>query len=102
MFQRALSYTRQYRHSGARYVNRAVGGLALMLMHEIDALSGHVAELRERLAVARQSQGLGELVRKQVDLLPETRARLVLDQRERSALLRSWVADLRTGRRAAA
>jgi hypothetical protein len=79
-----------------------VGGLALIVMHELDALSGHVAEVRERLAVARKARGLGDLVRDQVDLLPETRARLTLDQRERLALLRSWVADLRGGLRAAA
>jgi hypothetical protein len=78
------------------YVRRAIGGLALVVMHELDALAGHVAEARERLAVAAKSQGLGELVRNQVDLLAETRARLVLDHRERRALLNSWVADLRS------
>lgn len=90
------------RRRGEQYLRRAVGGLVLMLMHEVDALSGHVAELRERLAVARQSRGLAELVRQQVDLLPETRARLVLDMSERRALLHSWVEDLRGGLRAAA
>ena len=77
------------------YLSRALDGAARVLMHELDALGGHWVELRERLAVARQARGLGELVRAQVDLLPETRARLVLDQRERRALLRSWLADLR-------
>jgi len=85
-----------------RYAHRAVGGFALIVMHELDALSGHVAEVRERLAVARKARGLGELVRDQMDLLPETRARLNLDQRERHALLHSWVVDLRDGLRAAA
>ena len=84
---------------GGAWFERAVGGAARLVVHEIDALSGHWAELRERLAVARESRGLGELVRAQVDLLPETRARLALDQRERLALLNSWIADLReTGR----
>ncbi len=85
-------------HSPARgrvYVERAVDGATQVLMHELDALSGHWAEVRERLAVARQARGIGDLVRTQVDLLPETRARLVLDQRERRALLRSWLTDLR-------
>ena len=100
--QRALAVSRQYRRRGGDYAHRAVGGLALIVMHELDALSGHVAEVRERLAVARKARGLGELVRDQVDLLPETRARLNLDQRERRALLHSWVADLRDGLRSAA
>jgi hypothetical protein len=77
------------------YLERAVGGAAQVLLHEVDALSGHWAEVRERLAVARQSRGLGDLVRAQVDLLPETRARLVLDQRERRALLHTWWTDLK-------
>ena len=79
------------------YVERAVGGATLMLLHELDALSGHWAELRERLAVARKARGLGELVSHQVDLLPETKARLALDHRERRALLHGWLADLRGG-----
>lgn len=78
-----------------RYVQRVVGGLALVLMHEADALSGHYAEMRERLSIARRARGIGELVRDQLDLLAETRARLVLDHRERRALLNSWIADLR-------
>lgn len=92
----------QRRRRGRAYVEHAIGGLALVVMHELDALSGHVAEVRERIAVARQARGLGDLLRDQVDLLPETRARLRLDQRERRALLHSWVADLRGGFRAAA
>ena len=92
----------QRRRRGRTYVEHAIGGLALVVMHELDALSGHVAEVRERIAVARQARGLGDLLRDQVDLLPETRARLRLDQRERRALLHSWVADLRGGFRAAA
>jgi hypothetical protein len=86
---------------GRVYLERAVDGAAQMLLHEFDALSGHWAEVRERLAVARQSRGLGDLVRTQVDLLPETRARLTLDQRERRALLHSWLNDLRGLREAA-
>jgi len=102
MIDRTLVQSRRYRRRSEAYAHRAVGGFALIVMHELDALSGHVAEVRERLAVARKARGLGDLVRDQVDLLPETRARLTLDQRERLALLRSWVADLRGGLRAAA
>ncbi len=82
--------------AGSRaWVERAVGGAAQLLVHELDALSGHWAEVRERVAVARESRGLAELVRSQLDLLPETRARLALDHRERRALLYGWLADLR-------
>lgn len=77
------------------YFGRALEGAARLMRHEVDAVSGHWAELRERLAVAGKSRGLGDLLRTQVDLLPETKARLTLDQRERLALLRSWLADLR-------
>ena len=100
--QKALTLSRNYRHRGQIYANRAVGGLALMVMHEIDALSRHTVEVRERLIVARKARGLSELVREQVDLLAETRARLQLDQRERLALLHSWMTDLRGGLRQAA
>lgn len=84
------------------YAQRAVGGFALIVLHEVDAVGRHWVEVRERLALARKARGLGGLVRDQVDLLAETRARLTLDQRERRALLHSWVTDLRSGQREAA
>ena len=87
---------------GRAYLERALDGAAQLLLHEVDALGGHWAELAERLAVARKARGLGELVSQQVDLLPETRARLVLDHRERRALLHGWLTDLRNGPRQAA
>jgi len=80
---------------GRAYVARALDGATRVLMHELDALEGHWVELRERLAVAREASGVAALVRAQLDLLPETRARLALDQRERRALLHSWLTDLR-------
>lgn len=88
--------------SGRRaWVERAVSGAVRLLGHEIGAISGHWVEVQERMAVARQSRGFRNLLSAQADLLPETRARLALDQRERRALLHSWIVDLR-GRRAAA
>jgi hypothetical protein len=81
----------------AAWLERAVDGAAALVLHELDALAGHWAEVRERVAVAREAGGIGELVRVQVDLLPETRARLALDMRERRALLHSWIADLMDG-----
>jgi hypothetical protein len=96
MMQQALTASRRYRRRGGAYASRAFGGFALIVMHEIDALTRHAVDVRERLAVAREAPGLVELVRDQVDLLAETRARLAFDQRERRALLNSWIADLRS------
>jgi hypothetical protein len=87
--------TKRPRRRGAAYLERAAGGLTLVLMHETGALSGHLAELRERLAVARKARNVAEMLRDQLDLLPETRARLALDQRERRELISRWLSDLR-------
>lgn len=95
MTHRAVASPRPHRRRSAAYLERAVSGLTLVLAHEVGALSGHMAEVRERIAVARKARGLGELLRDQADLLPETRARLVQDQRERRALVRGLIADLR-------
>jgi len=102
MKQRTLELRDRYRRHGRVYVQRAVGGLVLIVLHEIDALLRHWVAVRERFAVARKARGVGQLVRDQVDLLPETRARLSLDHRERRALVHSWVVDLRGGLREAA
>lgn len=102
MINQAVLQSRQLRHRGGLYAQRAVGGLALVLLHEWDALVRHSVEVRERLAVARKARGLTELVRDQLDLLPETRARLAMDHHERRALLHGWLTDLRGGLAAAA
>lgn len=87
--------------AGRAWFERAVAGAVRLLDHEMAALTGHWAEVRERMVVARQSRDIKGLLSAQADLLPETRARLALDQRERRALLHSWIVDLR-GRKAAA
>ena len=102
MMQKALTVSRNYRRRGEAFAYRAVGGFTLIVLHEIDALTRHGVDVRERLAVARKARGVGQLVREQVDLLAETRARLAMDQRERRALLYSFWVDLRGGLRAAA
>lgn len=79
--------TRNLLGQSRQLAGRAAGELALLALHEVDALTGHWADARERLAVARQARGLGELLRFQWDLLPETRARLRVDQRRRRALI---------------
>lgn len=76
------------------YVDRAIGGAALIMVHETGALHGHWTEISERLRVARKAHGPGELIRDQIDLLPESRNRLVRDQEVRRGLWRGLFKDL--------
>lgn len=69
----------------------AAVGLAMIAVHEWGALGAHFVELRERFAVARRARNTGELLRDQMDLVPETQARLRQDQHVRRELLRRWV-----------
>ena len=78
-----------------QYASRAFDGLVLLLVNEIDAVAGHWAAARERLAVARQARGIGELIRNQVDLVPETVARLTRDWQRRREYLAGYWSDLR-------
>ena len=94
MFSKTLGHSGQELDQAASFATRTFGGLALILAHELNAMSGHWAEARERIAVARQARSLGELVRYQIDLVPETRARLSVDRRERRELAGRWLAEL--------
>lgn len=76
------------------YVDRAVGGVALIAVHEANALRGHVSEVSERLRVARRARGVKEIVRDQVDLLPESRNRIRRDHEVRMQLCRGLIRDL--------
>ena len=77
------------------YVDRAVGGAALLAVHEANSLRGHTTEIGERLRVARRSHGLRELIRDQVDLIPESRNRVRRDHEVRMQLCRGLIRDLR-------
>ena len=66
-------------------------GINLLAEHETNALGDHLQALNRRLVVARRARSLGELLRDQFDLLPDTRARLSRNHDGRRALL----ADLR-------
>ena len=68
------------RERSGLYAQRAIGGLALVFLHEWDALWRHGIAIRERLVLARNANGVSQLVNDQVDLLAETRARLAMDQ----------------------
>jgi hypothetical protein len=76
------------------YVDRALGGAALIAVHETSALHGHWSELSERMRLARRAHGTRELIREQVDLLPESRTRLLRDQEVRRQLWRGLMRDL--------
>ncbi|MEW6167607.1 MAG: hypothetical protein AB1651_07910 [Pseudomonadota bacterium] len=76
-------------------VDRLVGDLSLIVMHEVGALRGHLAAAQVRVRVARRARGVGELLRDQIDLLPEMRNRLGRDHAVRRALWRGLVHDLR-------
>lgn len=76
------------------YVDRAIGGAALIAVHEAGALHGHWTEISERLRVAREAQGPAALLREQMDLLPESRNRLARDQEVRRLLWRGLFKDL--------
>lgn len=62
-------------------------GLTLLAEHETNALGDHLQALNRRLAVARRARTVGELLRDQFDLLPDTRTRLSRSHRSRRALL---------------
>lgn len=62
-------------------------GLSLLAEHETNAFGDHLQALNRRLAVARKARSLGELLRDQLDLLPDTGARLRRDHHRRRQLL---------------
>ncbi|MDP3858646.1 MAG: hypothetical protein Q8Q73_12880 [Stagnimonas sp.] len=70
-------------------------GLSLLAEHETNALGDHLLALNRRVRVARKARSLGELLRDQLDLLPDTGARLHRDQRLRLQLLTGLRRDLR-------
>jgi hypothetical protein len=92
--QRSSKFSHRWRRR-KDYVNHALGGVVLLAAHELSTLDGHWADMRERAGVARNARSLKQLVRDQVDLLPETRVRLVHDQKERADLMRGWLECLK-------
>ncbi|MBI2383005.1 MAG: hypothetical protein HYV18_02915 [Gammaproteobacteria bacterium] len=95
MIEQTKAITKRARRRGAGYLDRAYRGLELIVTHELGTLRGHYAELRERLAVGRRANTLAELIRYQMDLLPETRARLRVDHLQRKALVGNWLRTIK-------
>jgi hypothetical protein len=77
------------------YLDRVLGGIAMLALHEASSVQGHVDAALERLRLAREARGLRQLLREQVDLLPEERNRWHHDQQVRRALWQAFVRDLR-------
>lgn len=84
---------RQFSQKVSHYLDRAFSGIALVAVHEVGTLRGHWADVDIRLKVARRARGAGELIRDQIDLLPESRNRVLRDQRVRRELWRGAVKD---------
>ena len=80
-----------------RYVDRGLGGFALIVLHEAGSLRGHWIDLGVRFAVARRARGIGELLRDQLDLWPESRKRFRHDLQVRRQLWRGLARDLSGG-----
>jgi len=79
----------------SQMINTAVDGLSVLVEHESSALDNQISGLFERLVVARKARSVGELLRDQLDLLPDTQARLRRDHSVRRALLKGLTHDLR-------
>lgn len=74
--------------------DRATAGVMLIAVHETDALRGHWSEINERLELALAARSSSELLRDQVDLLPESFNRLTRDHQVRRELVRGLIKDL--------
>jgi hypothetical protein len=85
---------REFTQKVSHYLDRAFSGIALVAVHEVGTLRGHWADVDIRLKVARRARGAGELIRDQIDLLPESRNRVLRDQRVRRELWRGAVKDM--------
>lgn len=77
----------------SHYLERTLSGVALVAVHEAGTLRGHWADIDVRFKVARRARGAIELIRDQIDLLPESRNRMARDQRVRRELWRGVAKD---------
>lgn len=80
---------------GRVFASRLIDGLSIIALHEADVLNAHLLAAGERLRVATQARNAAELLRDQLDLLPESRNRLRHDQAVRRMLWCGLIHDLR-------
>lgn len=83
----------------SQMLDTAMDGFSVLVEHESNALDNQLAGLRERITVARRARSLGELLRNQIDLLPDTQARFKHDHDLRGELLKGLRRDLFSGAR---
>ena len=75
--------------------SRLLDGLSTIALHEADAFNALLIAAGERLRIALQARSAAELLRDQIDLLPESRNRLRHDHAVRRQLWRGLIRDLR-------
>ncbi|WP_146165887.1 hypothetical protein [Stenotrophobium rhamnosiphilum] len=90
---KAVPALRELNNRVGHYLDRALSGIALVAVHEAGTLRGHWTDVDVRFRVARRARDAGELIRDQIDLLPESRNRMARDQRVRRELWRGVVKD---------
>lgn len=73
-----------------------VSGIEDLASHEWAALRGHGQALIARFDVARQASSIGQLIRDQVDLLPESRLRIRRNAEARQRIITSVNTALRS------
>ena len=76
-------------------VDRIVGGVSLIVLHEADALTGHAQALFTRLRSAWRTRGLHALLREQRSLLRQAERRCRDDHAIRRELWHGLLKDLR-------
>ncbi|NGY05189.1 hypothetical protein [Solimonas terrae] len=81
-------------------LDRVLGGVVLMALHEIDSLHGLGVAAGERLRVARAARSVPQLLREQRRLLLRTRRRMAENRMIRRQLWTGLLQDLRSDRAA--
>jgi hypothetical protein len=89
-----ISRRRWSSRRGRVYASRLLDGLSTIALHEADALNAHLLAAGERVRIALQARNAAELLRDQLDLLPESRNRLRRDHQLRRELWRGLIRDL--------
>jgi hypothetical protein len=82
---------------GGIAASRLLDGLSTIALHEADALNAHLLAAGERLRIALRARSAAELLRDQIDLLPESHNRFRRDHQLRRELWRGLIRDLRRG-----
>lgn len=82
--------------SPTQILEMASDGITLLAEHESAALENLWQGMKAHAIVAKKARGLGELLRDQIDLLPDTQATVLRDHQLRRALIDGLVRDFQT------